>query len=902
MLRDRRSERDVFDRLLAAVRAGESRSLVVRGEPGVGKTALLEYVTERATGCRVERVTGVQSEMELAFAGLHQLCAPVLGRVERLPVHQRDALCRAIGMTGGPAPDRFLVGLALLGLLAEVAQEQPLVCLVDDAQWFDQASVQALTFAARRLSAESVALVFAARASDDVAELTGLPELTVTGLPADDARELLRSALPGPVDEQVLDRIVAETQGNPLALLEVSRGFTSTLAGSFGLPDGSALPVRLEESYRRQLALLPSGTRGLLLVAAAEPVGDPVLVWRAAERLGIGGEAAAPAAEAGLVEIDARVRFRHPLVRSAVYRAASPEDRQGAHRALAAATDPEVDPDRRAWHAAQAACEPVEDVAAELERLAHRAQGRGGVAAAAAFLERATHLTSDSARRSVRALAAAQAKLEAGAPGAASGLLATAEMGSLDELQRARLERMRAQIAFARNRGSDAPPLLLDAAVRLSPLDARQARETYLEALAAAVYAGRTNSGRGVTEVAEAALAAPPPSSPPRPLDLLLDGLAMRYAEGYAAGLPMLRRALHAFRHDREHDEENGRWLWLACLVAQDICDDETWHALATQQVRVARGVGALKVLPIALTYRAAVHVQAGELTAASTLIEESDSITAATGICSLRSSSLMLAAWRGREAQTVELIEAGVQHATRRGEGRGITLCEYVTAVLHNGLGRYPAALVAAQQACAHDDLGLLSWALSELVEAGVRSGRSELAADALRRLCERTRASGTEWALGIEARSCALLSDGRDADNLYQDAIDRLARCRITVQLARANLVYGEWLRRKGRRADARERLRTAHELFTEMEIEAFAQRAARELSATGEQPRSAADPVNSLLTGQERQIAQLAGKGLSNPEIGARLFISPRTVEWHLHKIFAKLNVTSRKQLRG
>ena len=902
MLRDRRSERDVFDRLLAAVRAGESRALVVRGEPGVGKTALLEYVIERATGCRVERVTGVQSEMELAFAGLHQLCAPVLGRVERLPVHQRDALCAAIGLRGGPAPDRFLVGLAVLGLLAEVAQEQPLVCLVDDAQWLDQASVQTLAFVARRLSAESVALVFAGRGSDDVAELTGLPELTVAGLPPDDARELLRSALPGPVDEQVLDRIVAETHGNPLALLEVSRGFTPTLAGSFGLPDGSALPIRLEEIYCRQLALLPPGTRALLLIAAAEPVGDPVLVWRAAERLGIGGEAAAPAAAAGLLQIDTRVRFRHPLVRSAIYQAAAPEDRQSAHRALAAATDPEVDPDRRAWHEAQAASEPVEDVAAELERLAHRAQGRGGIAAAAAFLERATQLTPDPARRSARALAAAQAKLEAGAPGTASGLLATAELGSLDELQRARLKRMRAQIAFAQNRGSDAPPLLLDAAVRLSPLDARQARETYLEALAAAIYAGRTNSGRGVVEAAEAALAAPLPSPPPRTVDLLLDGLAMRYADGFAAGLPMLKRALHAFRHDRGHDEENGRWLWLACLVAQDICDDEMWHALATQQVRVARGVGALKVLPIALTYRAAVHVQAGELSAASALIEESDAITQATGVPSLRSSSLMLAAWRGREAQAVELIAASVRHATDRGEGRGITLCEYATAVLYNGLGRYPDALDAARQACAHDDLGLLSWALSELVEAGARSGRSELAADALRRLGERTHAGGTDWALGIEARSRALLTDGQDADNLYQDAIERLARCRITVQLARAHLVYGEWLRRKGQRLDAREQLRTAHQMFTAMEIEAFAQRAARELQATGEQPRSGTAPTTGLLTGQERQIARLAGEGLSNPEIGARLFISPRTVEWHLHKIFAKLNVSSRKQLRA
>jgi DNA-binding CsgD family transcriptional regulator len=901
VLRGRRSECEVFDQLLAAVRAGESRAQVVRGEPGVGKTALLEYVAERAAGCRVERVTGVQSEMELAFAGLHQLCVPLLGRVECLPRHQRDALNTALGLTSGPPPDGFLVGLAVLGLLAEVARERPLVWLVDDVQWFDQASVQALAFAARRLVAESVALIFATRDSDDAPDLTNLPAMTVTGLPDDDARMLLRSALPGPVDDQVLNRIIAETRGNPLALLEVPRGFTPTVAGSFGFPGTLALPVRLEESYRRQVAPLPSMTRMLLLTAAAEPVGDPALLWRAAERLGISQAAAAPASAAGLIEIDARVRFRHPLVRSALYHAAAPEDRQSVHRALAAVTDRKTDPDRRAWHAAQAASGPVEDVAAELEHVAARAQRRGGIAAAAAFLARATELTPDPARRGVRALAAARAKLEAGAPDAASGLLATAELGPLDELAQAQLERIRAQIAFARSRGSDAPPLLRDAAERLVPLDVRLARETYLEAFAAAIYAGRANRGHGVSEIADAALAAPPAPRPPRAIDRLLDGLATRYAAGYPAGLPVLERALREFRRDHGPDGDDVRWLWLACLVAQDICDDETWHALACRQVRLARDVGALNVLPIALTYRAAVHLHAGELTEASALIEETDAITQATRGARLRSTSLMLAAWRGREAEARELIEAGVPEATGRGEGRGITLCDYASALLYNGLGRYPAALGAAQRASERDDLGLLNWSLVELVEAGARGGRSTLAADALRRLGERTRASGTDWALGIEARSRALLTDGQAAEALYQDAIARLTRCRITVHLARAHLVYGEWLRRENRRLEAREQLRTAHEMFSGMGIEAFAQRAARELMASGGRPHNTAE-ASSVLTGQEAQIARLVGAGLSNPEIGTRLFISPRTVEWHMHKIFTKLNVTSRRELRA
>ena len=498
------------------MRAGRSGALVVRGEPGVGKTALLEYVLERASGCRVARASGVQSEMELVFAGLHQLCAPMLDRLERLPGPQRDALGTAFGLARGVAPDRFLVGLAVLSLLSEVAEERPLVCLVDDAQWLDRASAQALAFVARRLLAESVALVFAARAPGEERELRGLPELMVEGLGESDARALLGSVLPGPLDERVRDRIVAETRGNPLALLELPRGLTpAELAGGFGLPDAPALSGRIEESFRRQLAALPAATRRLLLVAAAEPVGEPVLLWHAAEQLGVGVEAAGPAAEAGLCEFGARVRFRHPLVRSAVYRAASPEDQRSAHGALAEATDPELDPDRRAWHHAQAAPGPDEEVAAELERSAGRAQARGGLAAAAAFLEQAALLTPGSARRTERALAAAQAKHQAGAPDAALELLATAEAGPLDELQRARVDLLRAQIAFAVRRGSDAPPLLLKAAKRLEPLDLTLARETYLEALSAAIFAGRLATGGGVLEAAEAARAAPPAPGPP---------------------------------------------------------------------------------------------------------------------------------------------------------------------------------------------------------------------------------------------------------------------------------------------------------------------------------------------------------------------------------------------------
>ncbi len=888
---------------MATVRQGQSRVLVVRGEAGVGKTALLEYVVEHAAGCRIARAAGVESEMELAFAGLQQLCAPFLDHLERVPGPQRDALSTAFGQSAGEPPDRFLVGLAVLSLLAEVAEERPLVCLVDDAQWLDGVSAQTLAFVARRLLAERVALVFAVREPSDEQALAGLPELAVRGLSDSDARALLDSALTGPLDERIRDRIVAETRGNPLGLLELPRGLTpAELAGGFGLPDTMPLASRIERGFLRRIEPLPVEPRRLLLTAAAEPVGDVTVLWRAAELLGIGPDAAAPAEAAGLVEFGARVGFRHPLVRSAVYRAAAPEERRSVHRALAEATDSERDPDRRAWHRAHAARGPDEDVAGELERAAGRVQGRGGAAAAAAFLQRATELTPDPARRGARALAAAQAKRDAAAPEAASKLLAIAELCPLDLLQRALLDRLRAQLAFARRRGSDAPPLLMEAAQRLEPLDADLARETHLEALEAVLFAGRLNRAGAAQDVAEAARAAPPGPEPPRAIDLLLDGLAVRFADGYVAGQPALKRALDAFAREREHSEHDLRWMWLAWPVANEVWDDDAWVQLTTRAVRVARDAGALAVLPIALLYRAGVHVFAGELTAASALVEEADAINAATGNTPLAYVAPVLAAYRGQEARALELIEAGVQDATARGEGRAIGLAGFARAVLYNGLGRYDAAHAAAERACDHDDLGLVGWSLIELVEASARDGSPDVAAAAVERLEERTRAAGTDWALGAQARSRALVSDGDDADGLYREALERLAGCRLAIHLARAQLVYGEWLRRENRRVDAREQLRAAHDTFSHIGAAGFAERARRELLATGETVRKRTVETLDDLTPQEEQIARLAVGGRTNPEIGAELFLSPRTVEWHLRKVFGKLGIGSRKELRG
>jgi DNA-binding CsgD family transcriptional regulator len=707
-------------------------------------------------------------------------------------------------------------------------------------------------------------------------------------------------AVPGGLDDRVRDRILAETRGNPLALLDLPRSVSAgELAGGFELL-ATDLPRQLEDHYHQRAADLPDATQRLLLLAAAEPVGDATLVWRAAHGLGIERTSLAPAEDAQLVEVGGRVRFRHPLVRSAVYRAAPLSERRAAHRALAEATDPDTDPDRRAWHRAHAAVGVDEPVAAELEHSADRARARGGAAAAAAFLAQAAELTPDPAVRGRRALAAAQAKFDAAAADPALELLATAELAPLDELQRARLERLRAEIAFARTRGRETPALLLDAARRLEPLDAAMARETHLEAIVAAMFAGRLGADPSVREAAEAAQAAPAAAQPLRAVDLLLDGLARRFTDGYAAGLPPLRTALDAFRDLDGSTPGDVRWLWLACRLAQDLWDDELWQVLATRGLGVARETGVLSVLPIAATYRASLHIHAGDFGAASALIEEADAITQATETAPLKYAALMLAAWRGNEVDGLKLIEAGRLEATARGEGMALGVIEWATAVLHNGRGRYEQALAAAERGCEHDDLGLCAWSLVELIEAGVRSGATDAAAAALDRLAERTQASGTEWALGIEAGSRALLSDGPGAEPFYRESVERLARTRGMVHLARARLLYGEWLRRENRRVDAREQLRAAHELFSGVGAEGFAERARHELAATGETARGRTDDASGVLTPQESHIARLAKDGLSNPEIGAQLFISPRTVQYHLHKVFSKLDITSRNQL--
>jgi len=919
----RRAECERLGALVAAVVAGSSQVLVVRGEAGIGKTALLRFLVDRATGCRVARAAGVESELEMAFAGLHQLCHPFLDRLPTLPGPQQEALGTAFGLRSGDPPDRFLVGLAVLTLLSEVAEERPLVCVVDDVQWLDQASVQALEFVARRLGAEPVAMVLAARGAGEGPPFAGVPQLVVGPLAGEEAAALLRSAVPGALDRRVRDRVLAECRGNPLALLELHRG-ASAVELAFGGDGcaGSSLASRLEQGYADQLHVLPRASRQLLLVAAADPVGDARLLWRAVARLGIGEDAVSAAEASGLVELGERVRFRHPLVRSAVRSAATRAELRQVHRVLADVTDPGADPDRRAWHRAQAAVGTDEDVAADLERSAGRALGQGGLAATAAFLERAALLTPDPARRVRRALDAAQAKVVVGAFDDASALLATARTGPLGEAGRARAELLEAQMRSATSRGEEALPLLLAAARRLEPLDADLARDTYLDALSSAVSAGRV-AGPDVREVARVVREAPPPRAP-RSRDLLLEALAVLVTDGFAAAAPVSRRAVQAFLREDPALDEALRLTPLAASTAVSLWDDAGWDALTRRHVAVARESGAVGALPLALCHRLLVPLLAGDLTAADALVQQVRSVEELTGgRTSLASSGeAAVAAYRGRGGRnervlseavhTVDALDAAVAGGgvdavevpggpRGRGEATGATTVRWARAVLCNGLGRYAEAVPAARAATAGPGgHGPSSWALAELVEAGARSGDTAAAAAVLETLSAGAHASGTEWVLGVAASRRALLRGGRTAEELHREAVDRLTGTRVQVELARARLLYGEWLRREGRRVDARAQLRAAHEAFAAMGAEAFAERARRELQATGETVRRRAVETSAELTAQEAQVARLAARGHTNSEIAAALYISPRTVEWHLRKVFGKLGISTRREL--
>jgi DNA-binding CsgD family transcriptional regulator len=889
--------------LVERARGGRSAVLVIRGDAGIGKTALLDDVRAHAGDFRAITLSGAESEMELAYAGVQQVCAPLLGRVDRLPVPQRNALRVALGLREGAAPDRFLVSLAVLTLLGEGSAERPTVCIVDDAHWVDRASLHTLAFVARRLFADPVVMIFAARSPGVVQELAGLPELTLGRLADHDARALLATMLPGRLDETMRENILAEAEGNPLALLELNRALApAELAGGYGLASAKPLATRIERTFERRLRELPATARTLLLLAAAEPTGEPAWLWAAAAQLGVGADASVAAEQSGLVTVDSKLRFRHPLVRSAIYRNASPSERRRAHAALAEAISGAAADEHRVWHRAHATGAPDEAVALELVQSAERARRRGGAAAAAAFLAYSVELTPDRVRRAERALDAAQAKVDAGDSEAAAKLLVgVSSVG--DELLSARVDLLRAKIAFAARRGRDAPPLLLAAAKRLRTLDPALARETYLEALMAAMVVGRLSVGEhaSATAIAQSARQAPPPPDPPRAVDLFLDGLVVRLTEGHGPAAPLLKRAIRTYLAEEATGIADPRWHDITNRVLLDLFDQDTYDALNARQLEMLRAAGELTVLPAALTTYAGACVTSGDFTRAAWLLEQSDAISAATGAPPHRSIQTYLAACRGQEEQCLEYVRVTIDEATSRGEGTEVTIARFSATILHTGLGQYEEAFAVCTSALEYDDVGMHGHLLNELVEAATRSGRTHAAETAADQLTERAAASGTATALGYAARAKALVTDGPGAEAEYREAIDQLESSPLVALLARTHLVFGEWLRRTNRRSDARDRLTVAHDMFVKMGAEAFAERTRRELRAAGAATRKGAERPASVLTTQESYIARLAGDGYTNSEIAGHLFISPRTVEWHLSKIYPKLGVTSRRELR-
>jgi DNA-binding CsgD family transcriptional regulator len=901
VLLNREQERQFVDGLLADARAGQGGALVLRGDPGIGLTTLLEYAGVAASDMRVTRVPGVETEFHLPFAGVQQLCAPLLEGLDAIPDRQRAALESALGLNGGDSPDLFLVGLAVLTLLGNAVGDEPCLYLFDDAQWLDEASVEAIAFVARRLDAEPIAFLFGVHEPTvSRVPLDGISDFRVAGLAADDSRELLRRVVAGPLDVSVRDRLVAETEGNPLALVELPAGLTSDqFAGVATLPETLPLGVRLEQYFLNRFRQLPADTKPLLLLLAVEPAVDPNVFWLAAANLGISAEAAGPAVDAGLLKINPRVQFRHALMRLAISADASALDLQRAHRAYVDVIDPDVDPDRRVWHRAGASSRPDEAIAYELEVSAARAKGRGDNRAAAGLLQRASALTPDPGRRGGRMLAGAQAELAGANAGRATALLVQATTLPLSDLERVQAARLRASIGFALGQGADSAAMLLEAARALESLDVRAAREAHLEALEASVYSGRYGNGGAIRRAAEAARAAPRAPEPETAADLLLDGVAELLLGDRARGLPLVQQAIEALKRTPEL-----RWQAFGCLAAMEIWDDAGLHTLATTQLALAREAAALTPLTLALDQIAGSdNVVSGQFAVAEANFDEARELAQAMGEAGNAShasaGALIVSAWRGRTPEARDRAEANMRDAITRGLGRYVTLAQYATAVLENGLGHYEEALSAARFAAQDQALYVSTFALPELVEAAVRCGEYDLAVATVEQLADRT-LSGTEWARGMLDRSQALVSSYGEAEPLYRAAIRHLQISRARPHLGRAHLLYGEWLRRQGRRRDARVQLRTAHEMFRFMGAEAFGERAHLELVATGERVRRRQVGTEDLLTPQEARIARLVAEGASNPEIAGQLFISPRTVEYHLHKVFRKMGVGSRADL--
>ncbi|MEU4556943.1 AAA family ATPase [Actinoplanes sp. NPDC023936] len=905
----RHHERAVLRELVEGARGATGDAILVTGPAGIGKTALVaETIAEVTGGVRVLQTAGAQYEMELPFAALQQLLQPLVGGIESLPEPQARAVASALGTGETVSPATVLVALGTLNLLTWAARERPVICVVDDTHWLDDASSQVLAFVVRRLSGAAVSVIFMAREPLTSDALSGVTVLRLRGLEDADARTLLRTGLRAPLDPRVRDRILAEAQGNPLALLELPRSADlGALAGGFGVPGTARLPRTLEVGFQDRLERLPAQARRFLLVASADPTGDPVVVWRAARHLGLDPVAASHGVDAGLIQIDIRIRFRHPLVRSAIYESATVDDRRAVHDALAVATDPLVDPERRAWHAAQAAAEPDEQLADELERLANRARSRGGLAASGAFLEQAAALTPDTGSQARRLLAAARARHECGDFGRALRLVAAAEATVQDPVLQARAQVVRARVAFDRGRDEPAVRGLIAAARAIGPFDVLFGRDVLFDALAAATLMGRFATWSLTLDLAEAVRDLPVDDERTRPLDRLLDPLIACISGGKAdpgAIRPVLAHYLEygskAGQADRAVERFDIGELWLACQAAQDIWDDQIFIALSRQQLDYARDNGALAGMPIALTHRALSLIHEGRFPPAQRLVDEGYAISAEIGAPRMAFVDMAIAAWQGDRQRVRELTEQAMADATARDEGRLLTAAEYATAVSLNGMGEFAAAADACRTAVHLDEPSFPPWLIPEFVEGAARSGRPQDALEVVERLERVAAEMDTDWGTGTALYVRALISAGEQADTAYREAIKRLARTTRRIDLARARLAYGEWLAGEERKGEAREQLEAAHEMFLAMGARDFAGRASRALrAATGVVRRPNAGEA--ALTAAEQAVTRLVARGATSKEAAAELFISPRTVDAHLRSIFAKLGVKSRRELR-
>ena len=904
----RSAERSRLTEMLLSAHAGRGTSLVIQGEAGIGKSALLDDLAANAVDTWVCRVAGVESEMELPFASLQQLCGPTLSHVADLSVLHRSTLEKVFGLTTGSPPDRFSVGMALLDLVAVVTQSQTMLWLVDDAQWLDQASRRTIGFACRRLRGERLAAFVALRDTPGGRDLAGLPQMRLEGLTRQDAGRLFDSVVPGPTDPLVRDRIIAETRGNPLALLELPRTWTAAeLVEGFSEPEREPVDFQLERAFAKRLGNLPGETRILLTLAAAEPKGDPAILWSAADEMGLDWRAAGAAEAEGLIDFNQRVHFRHPLVRATAYRTAPLPERLAVHAALAAVTDPVHDADRRAWHRASSTVAYDEDIALELEQSAERAKSRGGILAAAALLERAARLTPDPFLLAERTMAAARAQRAAGSLESALRLLDTLTPEPPSELRSAQVERLRGKIAFDQKRESEAAELLLSSARRLEPLDLTLARETHFEALAAAVWAKPQNGNDLVRTAAKAAHALPRGDDVRSTAELLLQALAARITEGYETAAPAIQSSLEAVREHHVEPAEFDDLLWMAGnrvagILAVESWDFDTWHLLAHRQVDVTREAGALVQLQFALNFLANNVVVTGDVRAAEDLIDEERRLATITGVPPVAYGGLLVAAHRGDRSIGVPMVEAAIEAATKDGQGRAVAFLNCVNAVLNNGLGRHRHALVSARHVIEDDTLGYQTLAIGELAEAAYHVGDDDQVRAAAIWMRRRADAVPTQWALAMSARVQALSERSSAAEGLYRQSISHFTDTPLRVELARSHLLLGEWLRRQGSQESASEHLGIALDAFRAMGVNAFAKRARGELFATmRRRNRAFVDDPSARLTAQELEIAELAQQGLSNREIGARLFLSHRTVEWHLGNVFAKVGVSTRRRLR-